>query len=102
MGRDTDCRRHRMPRTMGRKVAATRRGRSRSMRFRQRYGHDRSPPTGCAAAHARGAAGPARLIYTGGCWLFGATGDELATEETPFRPLPAFAWMVPQLRRVLT
>ena len=45
---------------------------------------------------------PPRLIYTGGCWLFGATGDELATEETPFRPLPAFAWMVPQLRRVLT
>ena len=42
-----------------------------------------------------------RLIYTGGCWLFGATGDERATEETPFRPLPAFAWMVPQLRRVL-
>jgi nucleoside-diphosphate-sugar epimerase len=42
-----------------------------------------------------------RLLYTGGCWLFGATGDELATEETPFRPLPAFAWMVPQLRRVL-
>lgn len=42
-----------------------------------------------------------RLIYTGGCWLFGATGDELATEETPFCPLPAFAWMVPQLRRVL-
>jgi nucleoside-diphosphate-sugar epimerase len=42
-----------------------------------------------------------RFIYTGGCWLFGATGDEIATEETPFRPLPAFAWMVPQLRRVL-
>jgi nucleoside-diphosphate-sugar epimerase len=42
-----------------------------------------------------------RLIYTGGCWLFGATGDELATERTPFRPLAAFAWMVPQLRRIL-
>jgi nucleoside-diphosphate-sugar epimerase len=42
-----------------------------------------------------------RFIYTGGCWLFGATGDEIATEETPFRPLPAFAWMVPQLRRIL-
>jgi nucleoside-diphosphate-sugar epimerase len=42
-----------------------------------------------------------RFIYTGGCWLFGATGDEIATEETPFRPLPAFAWMVQQLRRVL-
>lgn len=42
-----------------------------------------------------------RLIYTGGCWLFGATGEAIATEATPFRPLPAFAWMVPQLRRVL-
>lgn len=42
-----------------------------------------------------------RFIYTGGCWLFGATGDQIATEETPFRPLPAFAWMVPQLRRIL-
>jgi nucleoside-diphosphate-sugar epimerase len=42
-----------------------------------------------------------RLIYTGGCWLFGATGGDVASEQTPFRPLPAFAWMVPQLRRVL-
>jgi nucleoside-diphosphate-sugar epimerase len=42
-----------------------------------------------------------RFIYTGGCWLFGATGDEVATEETPFRPLPAFAWMVPHLQRIL-
>jgi nucleoside-diphosphate-sugar epimerase len=42
-----------------------------------------------------------RFIYTGGCWLFGATGDDVATEESPFRPLPAFAWMVPQLRRIL-
>jgi nucleoside-diphosphate-sugar epimerase len=42
-----------------------------------------------------------RFVYTGGGWLFGATGDEVATEETPFRPLPAFGWMVPQLRRIL-
>jgi nucleoside-diphosphate-sugar epimerase len=42
-----------------------------------------------------------RFIYTGGCWLFGATGDVVGTEATPFRPLPAFAWMVPQLRRIL-
>jgi nucleoside-diphosphate-sugar epimerase len=42
-----------------------------------------------------------RFIYTGGCWLFGATGDDVATEEAPFRPLPAFAWMVPSLQRVL-
>jgi nucleoside-diphosphate-sugar epimerase len=42
-----------------------------------------------------------RFIYTGGCWLFGATGDDVATEATPFRPPPAFAWMVPHLRRIL-
>ena len=43
----------------------------------------------------------ARFIYTGGCWLFGETGDALATEEAPFSPLPAFAWMVPHLQRIL-
>jgi nucleoside-diphosphate-sugar epimerase len=42
-----------------------------------------------------------RFIYTGGGWLFGATGDEIGTEATAFRPLPAFAWMVPNLRCVL-
>ena len=42
-----------------------------------------------------------RFITTGGCWLFGATGDAIATEETALDPLPAFAWMVPQLARVL-
>jgi hypothetical protein len=42
-----------------------------------------------------------RFITTGGCWLYGATGDSVATEVTPFRPLSAFAWMVPQLQRVL-
>jgi nucleoside-diphosphate-sugar epimerase len=42
-----------------------------------------------------------RFIYTGGCWLFGATGAAAATEASPFDPLPAFAWMVPHLERVL-
>jgi nucleoside-diphosphate-sugar epimerase len=42
-----------------------------------------------------------RMIYTGGCWLFGATGDGIATEASPFCPPPEFAWMVPQLQRVL-
>ena len=27
--------------------------------------------------------------------------DDVATEETPFCPLPAFGWMVPQLQRIL-
>ncbi len=42
-----------------------------------------------------------RFIYTCGCWLFGATGDAVATEQTPMSPLPAFAWMVPHTRRIL-
>jgi len=42
-----------------------------------------------------------RFIYTGGCWLFGATGDAVAAEDSSFDPLPAFAWMVPNLTRVL-
>jgi nucleoside-diphosphate-sugar epimerase len=42
-----------------------------------------------------------RLIYTGGGWLFGPTDGDVATEETPLCPLPAFAWMVPHLRQIL-
>lgn len=42
-----------------------------------------------------------RFVYTGGCWLFGATGDSVATEATILNPLPAFAWMVRNLQRVL-
>lgn len=45
--------------------------------------------------------GRVRFIYTGGCWLYGATGDVVASEDSPFDPLPAFAWMVPHLHRVL-
>jgi nucleoside-diphosphate-sugar epimerase len=43
-----------------------------------------------------------RLIYTGGCWLYGPAGNDIADENTPFDPLPAFAWMVAHLTRVLT
>ena len=35
-----------------------------------------------------------RLIYTGGCWLYGETGNEVATEGRPFNPLCPFLWMV--------
>lgn len=35
-----------------------------------------------------------RFVYTGGCWLYGETGDIVATESTPFNPMPAFSWMV--------
>jgi len=34
-----------------------------------------------------------KFIYTGGCWLYGETGDTIATEHTSFSPLPSFAWM---------
>lgn len=43
-----------------------------------------------------------RFVYTGGCWLYGETGAAAATEQTPFAPLPAFAWMVGNLQRVLS
>lgn len=36
---------------------------------------------------------PLRLLYTGGCWLYGATGDSIATETCPMRPISPFAWM---------
>lgn len=51
--------------------------------------------------HLSGGQQKPKFIYTGGCWLFGSTGDAVATEATPFRPLPAFAWMVRHLQRVL-
>jgi len=41
------------------------------------------------------------LIYTGGCWLWGPSPDREIDETTPFDPLPAFAWMVANLQRVL-
>jgi nucleoside-diphosphate-sugar epimerase len=48
------------------------------------------------------ASGPKRkFIYTGGCWLFGPTGDRVATEATPFSPLPAFAWAPQHMQWIL-
>ena len=41
------------------------------------------------------------LVYTGGCWLYGAVGDRPAVEGAPFDPLPAFAFMVDHRRRLL-
>lgn len=40
------------------------------------------------------ASGSIRFVYTGGCWLYGQTGDTIATEEQPFDPLAAFSWMI--------
>ncbi|CUH87295.1 hopanoid-associated sugar epimerase [Phaeobacter sp. CECT 5382] len=44
-------------------------------------------------AEAKNRAQPLRLIYTGGCWLYGETGNLIAHENRPLRPIPAFAWM---------
>ncbi|MEM7633270.1 MAG: NAD-dependent epimerase/dehydratase family protein [Pseudomonadota bacterium] len=42
-----------------------------------------------------------RMLYTGGCWLYGETGDIIATEDLPFNPLPAFGWMVEHGQKLL-
>ena len=38
--------------------------------------------------------GKIHLIYTGGVWLYGATGNSIANETTQFQPMPALAWVV--------
>ncbi|OIQ44207.1 MAG: hypothetical protein BM558_08820 [Roseobacter sp. MedPE-SW] len=42
---------------------------------------------------ARYRTSPLRVLYTGGCWLYGQTGDHAASETSPKRPISAFAWM---------
>jgi len=42
--------------------------------------------------HAAARATPLRVLYTGGCWLFGQTGSAVATETSPLNPINAFAW----------
>lgn len=49
----------------------------------------------------RGSARPVRFIYTGGCWLFGATDGTVTTEASSFSPLPAFSWAIEQIERLL-
>lgn len=41
-----------------------------------------------------------RLVYTGGCWLYGPVGDRTAVEGAPFDPLRDFAYMVEQRARL--
>ena len=43
-----------------------------------------------------------RFIYTGGCWLFGETGEDICTEQSPYDPLACFASVVPTVEQVLT
>ena len=42
-----------------------------------------------------------RLIYTGSCWLYGETGDQLAHEGPPFDPHPSFEWMITSAEKLL-
>lgn len=42
---------------------------------------------------ARQRAQPLRLIYTGGCWLYGATHDQVASEDSQHHPIASFSWM---------
>lgn len=42
---------------------------------------------------------PLKLVYTGGIWLFPASGEtDIITEKTPFAPLPAFRFMAETIR----
>ena len=42
-----------------------------------------------------------RFVYTGGVWLYGQTGDVIATENTSFNPISSFMWMVRNSRAIL-
>jgi nucleoside-diphosphate-sugar epimerase len=42
------------------------------------------------------------FVYTGGCWLYGETGDVVATEKTPLNPIASFAWAIPAMQMILS
>jgi nucleoside-diphosphate-sugar epimerase len=42
------------------------------------------------------------FVYTGGCWMYGETGNSVATEDSALDPLASFAWAIPTIRSVLT
>ncbi len=44
------------------------------------------------AAHVAHRRTPLRLLYTGGCWLYGETRNAVATEASPLRPIATFEW----------
>ncbi|MDO6765412.1 NAD-dependent epimerase/dehydratase family protein [Agarivorans sp. 1_MG-2023] len=52
-----------------------------------------------AQANIKG--GITRFIYTGGVWLYGETGDIAATEQSPFKPISSFSWMIENSSLVL-
>lgn len=42
----------------------------------------------------------ARILYTGGVWLYPAGAETVSDEATPLDPLPAFGWMARHWRRL--
>ena len=42
------------------------------------------------------------FMYTGGCWLYGETGDAIATEESAYNPLHSFSYAIPTIELVLS
>lgn len=44
---------------------------------------------------------PTRLLYTGGCWLYGETKGDIADETRPFDPLEPFAFMLDHAQMLL-
>ena len=42
------------------------------------------------------------FVYTGGCWLYGETGDRVATEESPADELESFAYTQSAVQKVLS
>jgi len=52
--------------------------------------------------HLQSADSSKPFIYTGGCWLYGETGDAVATEDSAFDPLASFAYSIPTIQLVLS
>lgn len=53
------------------------------------------------ALQARDGGPDPAYVYTGGCWLYGNTGDNVATEESPFEAPAEWAWSIDHLKMVL-
>ena len=51
---------------------------------------------------ARGGSVPPAYIYTGGCWLYGATGDRVATEDSALDAPAEWAWSIDHMKVVLS
>jgi len=49
----------------------------------------------------RGGAVAPTYIYTGGCWLYGATGDRVASEASPLNAPAEWRWSIDHLTMVL-